>query len=478
MVTPTLIKKLRQHPVIKAVYQVAQQVESPIYLVGGTVRDLLMGILPEKDFDFVTQDNLVKVARLFSRIVSGSLIQWSSVPPHYRVIFYLNSNRTEVDFSDFQGDDLYQDLVNRDFTVNAMAIMTNELFQGESLKLYDPMGGEKDLQRKVIRITSPQSFDKDPLRILRAIRIAKARNLTIDSKTKEEIYRHKDRLFFSAVERIRSEFFKIISFSGARDSLKFLEELGLLSFLLPETEDLKNQNRGEPNGLSRWEHSLETVKWCEWVLDYPEKLFPEFQSNLKEHFSEEIEKGVERHSLLKLGGLLLECEKSIQKNNITRKITQRFKLGNQANRILRKLVKYHAQALRLFQQEKMNIRVYFRFFRDFGPEGLDMLVISWADFIANVPERFESSLDLKLRKLIYSLTNYYFKDYILTSPQPLLSGRDIIARFDLKEGKIIGDLLSQVAEAEAEGLISSRKEALLYIEKLIKKLEVFKTTHK
>ncbi len=468
VINSSLIKKLKQHPVINAVYQVSQKVNSPIYLVGGAVRDLLMGILPEKDFDFVTQNELVRVAHLFSKTVSGNLIQWSLEPPHFRVIFYLNNNRIEVDFSSFQGDNLYQDLLNRDFTINAMALMTDELFQEGEIKIYDPLKGEKDLQKRILSITSPLSFDKDPLRVLRAIRIAKARNLTIDKKTKVEIYRHKDRLPFSAAERIRNEFFKILSFSGTRDSLNLLEDLKLLSILLPETEEIKDQQK--PNNLSRWEHSLETVEWCEWALDHLGELFPKFKVDLKAHFSEEIEAGVERQSILKLGSLLHEYKNTFQgdRGNIGKEIARRFKLGKRSKRILENVISHHAQVLRIFQQEKINNRVYFRFFQDFDSEGLDLIVLSWADFIASFPERFGGPLDLKLRKLVNDLVSYYFKEYLVTNPQPLISGKEIIEYFGLKEGKIIGDLLSLVAKAEAEGLLLSRKEAVSYVEKLVK----------
>jgi len=78
---------------------------------------------------------------------------------------------------------------------------------------------------------------------------------------------------------------------------------------------------------------------------------------------------------------------------------------------------------------------------------------------------------LEVRGLINRLANYYVNEYISTTPLPLISGSDIIQRFGLKEGKIIGILLDQVAMAEAESILSSRKEALLYIEKLIKRHE-------
>src|SRR5512136_1277514 len=118
----TAIKILKKHPVMKSIFRVSQEVGTPIYLVGGAVRDLLMGIAPEKDFDFVMGHNLVKSARLFSRIFEGNFFPLSSDPPNYRVVLFHTNQRIEVDFSGFRGDDLSHDLTNRDFTVNAIAI--------------------------------------------------------------------------------------------------------------------------------------------------------------------------------------------------------------------------------------------------------------------------------------------------------------------------------------------------------------------
>lgn len=480
----TLTQKLKQDPLVKAVYHISQQVETPIYMVGGAIRDLLMGILSEKDFDFVMKNNLETVAHLFAKMASGHLIRWSANPVNYRVVFYRNNNLTKVDFSGFRGNDIYQDLANRDFTVNAIALMVNELFQEKELNLYDPMGGSEDLRGRSLRVVSPHAFDHDPLRMLRAVRIAKARSFTIEANTKEKIRHQKKHLFSVSAERIRSELFKIISLPDAQDSLKLLDDLGLLALLLPETEILKMQKEGAPLNVPLWDHSLETVKWCEWALDYLEELFPNLQGSLKAHFLEEIEAEVHRGGLLKLAGLLHHCEKLGEKmeihpkldvhvlkaknGNIVAKVAKRFKLGRKATTILSTVIENYPRIAHLSQIKSAADRVYFRYFRDLGSEGLEVLILSWADVVSRGPGIFCSPLEINLRTLINSVAHYYFETFTVTSPQPLISGRDIIEQFGLKEGKVIGGLLNQVARAESEGLLSSSREALTYIEKLIK----------
>ena len=465
---PTSFKILTGHPVMKAIYRVSQEVETPIYLVGGAVRDLLMGILPEKDFDFVMRDNLIQSARLFSRISFGSFFPLSSDPPNYRVVLLHDDQRVEVDFSGFRGDDLCQDLSNRDFTVNAIALEVNALFQEEEIKLYDPLGGANDLQRKMLRLASPRSFDHDPLRILRAVRIAKERGLNIEAQTREAMCRQKNRLFSVSVERVRSEFFKILSFSDAKKSLSLLDELGLLSLLIPTTEVLEENAFGSPAHWPLEDYSLEVVSWCEWVLEHFGEFFPQSHDYVKTHFKEMVEEDVDRRSLLKFGGLLYNRGKTFsnkRKNVLLEEIIRNFKLGKRAGKILRKMLESYNKRPYPWEMEKPNPRVFFRFFQDMGSEGLEVILLWWADYVSRFPEKLEHQEDIVFRDSINCLVNYYFKEHPIT--KPLLSGRDVIEKFGLKEGKVVGDLLNQVARAEAQGLLCSPEKAFLYVENLL-----------
>ena len=468
MVLSTACKILKKHPVLKSIYRVSQEVGTPIYLVGGAVRDLLMGIAPEKDFDFVMGNNLVKSVRLFSRIFEGNFFLLSSDPPNYRVVLLHTNQRVEVDFSGFRGDDLCHDLTKRDFTVNAIAIDVGDLYREGGIKLYDPLGGEHDLQTKVLRLASPCAFDQDPLRILRAVRIAKERNLHIDTETREAIYQQRNRLCSVSAERIRSEFFKILSFSEAPESLKLLDELGLLSILIPETAVLKGKSLESPSGLSLWQHPLKVVSWCEWSLVNLEKIFPHFPEYIKSYLEEELEEDVDRKTLLKLAGFLHdrgEVFPGAKAMTVADNIARRLKLGKRTGRTLRKMVKYYNQVLSLRKMEKPSSRVFFQFFQNVDSEGLAVLLLAWAEYIACAPEKFTRPEDIALRNFLGDLANFYVNEYPLI--KPLLSGQEIIERFGLQEGKVVGELLNQVAHAEAQGLLASSREAVLFVEDIL-----------
>lgn len=478
-----LAAKLTHSPIMRDIFQISRDMQIPIYLVGGAVRDLLLGIPPEKDFDFVTPDNPGEVARHFSRLVSGHLITWKTGPPNYRVIFYRNRNRIEVDFSGFRGPTITDDLINRDFTVNAIALAVDDVFRTPTPRLLDPSGGRGDLLRRTLRITSPRAFDDDPLRILRAFRISRARNLVIDTATKEEMLRKKEQLRSVAPERIRSEFFTLLGFPSAEGTVADLDRVGILSLLLPEAESMQKQLVADGHGLAPWEHALDTLRRCEEVVNDPGIIFPDCNDVLQAHFSEEIEAAVDRRSLIKLAALLHDyppfspaahggpvparTAHHSQRLHALKMMAARFKLGKKTTGILRTLFTQYAGGFRLLAMGEAPHRAYFQFFRQAGADGPDALVLFWADVVSRYSDGLHGSLDEKARRLTNRLAVYYFTEYRRQSPRPLVSGREIMERFGLKEGAIIGTLLEDVARAEADGLICMPEEAILRIEALL-----------
>lgn len=455
---------LKKHPVIQAIHQVSQRKQVPIYLVGGAVRDLLCQVPPEKDFDFVMERDLGEVTRLFARKISGSLFRLSADPPNYRVVCSCRSQRVEVDFSEFRGATLLEDLAHRDFTVNAIALGVDDLFRNDSPEFHDPLGGIEDLRAQVLRLASPHAFDQDPLRVLRAVRIAATRNLSLAPRTKDEIRRHCHRLTQVAVERIRSEFFKTMALSGAATQVRLLEEVGVLALLVPQTEALKARDTTE--GAA--DRLVQALSWGEWCMEHVDELFPHFAEGLRSHLAEEIELDVARHSLLKTALLLLACQETcLPEEGVGSELGQRLRLGKRAARILKNLMESSGQVQRLMAMQERGPRICYRFFRDLGPEGLDALIVTWALVMASSPQKVGGEAETRLRNLMTSLIAYYFEDYVVRTPRPLLSGKDLMQRFGLRQGKTVGWLLAQLARAESEGRVSDRNDAFREAARLI-----------
>ena len=177
---------------------------------------------------------------------------------------------------------------------------------------------------------------------------------------------------------------------------------------------------------------------------------------------------MDRKSLLKLAGLFHargEVFPGAKAMTVADNIARRLKLGKRTGRTLRKMVKYYNQVLSLRKMEKPPSRVFFQFFQNVDPEGLAVLLLAWAEYIACAPERFTRPEDIALRNFLADLVHYYVNEYPLI--KPLLSGQEIIERFGLQEGKVVGELLNQVARAEAQGLLASSREAVLFVEDLL-----------
>jgi len=229
------------------------------FFVGGCVRDLLRGKVPE-DYDIVTSARPEQVMSIFPRTypvgVSFGVILVSESDLLYEVATY----RKEAEYEDGRHPSQVsfatarEDVYRRDFTVNGL------LMDPETGEIVDYVGGVADIERRVIRtIGNPEErFAEDHLRMLRAIRFAANLGFVIDGETLEAIKRHSADIARVSTERIREELTRILTGAGPRQGLEWLQATGLLSQLLPEIEALRGVSqppRFHPEG-DVWEHTL------------------------------------------------------------------------------------------------------------------------------------------------------------------------------------------------------------------------------
>lgn len=231
-----------------------EAVVDPAFLVGGSVRDLLMG-RPCEDYDFATSrtpDEVEAAVRAAGRRpylvgkrfgtvgfkVGGHMVEVTT----FRAETYPDSSRRPlVRYL----DDLGEDLARRDFTVNAIAL------HGETL--VDPFGGQADIAARVVRAVgdATERFDEDPLRMLRAARFASQLGFAVEAATRVAAREHGARILSVASERRAAELDKLLVGAAAADGLRVLRETGLLRYLLPELQPMTD------GGL--WETTLDAV---------------------------------------------------------------------------------------------------------------------------------------------------------------------------------------------------------------------------
>ncbi len=212
-----------------------------VYLVGGAVRDILLG-RPVRDYDFCAEGLVRPIGKSVANELNGAYYVLDDEREMVRVVINVGeSNAYDVDIALLSGDRIEDDLRERDFTINAIAI---EL--GTTSRLIDPLNGLFDLRTKTLRMCSPDSLRNDPLRALRAIRMSLEFEMTMDSELLGEMFFISGSLNQSSYERHRDELFKIIKLGRNRIMTRLLRKYDFLNFLFPGclTEDWDTRING------------------------------------------------------------------------------------------------------------------------------------------------------------------------------------------------------------------------------------------
>ena len=469
------------------------------YLVGGCMRDWLLG-RSSHDIDFAVAGDAVKLARQVADRMGGAFVLLDEERCTGRVVTRgEDGQRLFIDFARLQGGDVIIDLSKRDFTVNAIAVA---MADAESLShIIDPYDGQRDVQLGLVRAVSETAFQDDPLRTLRAVRIAAEMEASIERGT-EELLRRAVRLITNvSAERVRDELAKILALPGAAQNLRYLDELGLLTAIIPELETLKGIEQSEPHYLDVFEHSLEAVRRLEQVIEALEGhdgeeaadsalslvplLLSPFSRQLIAHLSQPISDDRSRLTVLKLVALLHDLGKPATKSfddeggihfyghegegaEVVGVILRRLRFGGNEVSLAKTIVANHMRPCLLADQEVVTRRAVYRFFRDTGDAGVDTLLLYLADHLATWGPNLRMARWHKRAEFVASmLADYYERNQKVISPPKLISGHDLMEEFGLEEGPRIGELLEAVREAQAEGEVGTREEALALVEGLL-----------
>ena len=476
------------------------------FLVGGSLRDLLLG-RETKDFDLVPETDAERFARNFASEVGGSFVLLDEKNKIYRVVKQKIPRKKDkqifnLDFSQMRGRKIKEDLLLRDFTIDAMAVRLDEMKGKPGIlrrpkllykSIVDPCGGIADLKKKIVRRTSDKIFDDDPLRLLRGYRLAATLKFAIEKRTEEQIKRKVNLIKKVARERIRDELCKILSVPQSHRYLQRLYRIGLLDRIVPEIKIMKKSPENYYHREGLWGHSLETLKSLEEILANLDKLFPRMCGKITAHLEEKIPGEVERKSLLKWAAIFHDIgkPKTVMREegrvrffgheeagtSLVMEIMQRLKFSNRAIKIVQKTVEHHMRPGNLSEVPQLTDRAIHRFFRDLSEEGVDTLLLSLADrysYRKISPERNKNlAIEISRKSLrkheetVRKMLNkyYYHKERIL--PEPLVRGDEIMESFNLPQGPLIGRLLKRVGEAQAGGKLENREEALQFLKKIL-----------
>lgn len=475
-----IIRRIKDDPFIRAVFDAVDSTGVEAYLVGGALRNLILSRPLGFDYDFVLDGKVGDVANLLGRRLKGSPFLLDKAHGSYRISIKRDGGMFNIDLSSYNGEDILEDLNNRDFTINAMAVDINTLFRNTDVDLIDIFSGQADAENKIIREVKPGVFDDDPLRLLRAVRLAAQYGLIIDKTTERHIKTKAALLTASSWERIRDEFFFILDCPQSVNYLKWLYELSLLHEIIPEISGWNDL----AGGYNLAYHAFKTLEEGEWLINNLQAFVPEFAGNIDNSFQMLIG-NVSKKGLFKLALFIHDAGKpetikqegeiirfighDVEGEVICKRIGRRLKLSRNAAGFISKLVRNHHRVFNLASLERLTDRSKAHMFRVMGEghagdsDGIFLLFLSLADARAT-----RGGDDPELASFIKGLVDFYYKIYAVKRPRPILNGNEIMDIFNIPEGVAVGRLLRKLAEAEGDGIIKNKRDAVQFIQGLMK----------
>ena len=449
--------------------------DADAYLVGGLVRDQLLGRAVKRDIDLAIDGDASGLARLFADQNGGALYLMDAEHDVARVIL----GDTYIDFAALRGD-VRSDLATRDFTINAMARQIG------SEELLDPFHGQHDLREKQIRAVSQTVFRDDPVRLLRALRLSGELGFVLEPHTEDWVRGDAALLAFASMERARDEFCKILAQPESVTRLRQADDLGLLAALLPEVNALKNVTQSPPHHFDVFEHTLhaldELVKLQ--AHSYSEVANGEFLSVLQTHFEQQVSAERTRGTLLRCAVLLHDVGKPITRSvgpegaihfyeheargaEMCDAVMRRLRFSNDEIDIVTRVLRYHLRPAQLARGEPLTNRAAYRYFRDAGDTGIDTCVLALADWRGKaVP--VDQEMDAAQRATNALLLDRYFRaQETVIDPPSLVDGRVLMKELKIAAGPRVGELLEAIREAQVEGEIKTRDDALALAQKML-----------
>jgi len=458
------------------------------YLVGGFVRDTMMDRVTD-DIDIAVAADALEVASDMANALGGRYVPLDKENGVGRVVIYDNAgNKWEIDFATLHGD-IQEDLARRDFTIDAMAVELNgEIGTHINIDdIIDPFRGQDDLEVSIVRAVSKDSFKDDPVRLLRGIRLAAELGFTIEGDTQELIQSGSRLITDVAGERVREELLRLLAAAGAGNWLEYLDESGLLTALIPEMAPAKGVDQPKVHVWDVFDHSIQTVRAVEFIfrendLDYAGKEILEavpWSEDLGRHFDTEISSGSTRRALLKLAALLHDIAKPKTKAidetgrarflghpqdgaEMAAVIMERLRFSTREIKLVELLIKYHLRPTQMSHEDLPSQRAIYRYFRDTGDTGIDILFLSLADHLATRGVELDIMQWREHCRMVEYVLNKHSGEESLTAPLKLIDGHDIMQTFGMSQGPKVGQLLEAVKEARAAGEINSRQQAIDY----------------
>ena len=439
-----------------------------IYLVGGSVRDMLLG-RQTYDNDIIVVDEDARIfAQNLAKTLDAVYIPLDEENKIYRLV--MKDKVNYIDITNPIEDSLEKDLARRDFTINAIAL---NLKNGE---IIDITGGKSDLDRRIIRMIKPENFDDDSLRLLRAFRFESVLGFDIEPETLKAIKVRAELISKPAVERINCEILKLFEGDNTVKALISMDDAGLLELIFPPVVDVKKVSPNTHHHLDLFHHSLEVVNQIQQLYDFSVDV-------VREHLNAHDFGGASRLGHLKLAGFLHDIGKfqtwTIEEGGRHRFIKHDDTGAKMADSLLKKMhfskkqIEYITKMIRLhiypssvIQAPNLSEKHYMRYIRKMENDVIDNILLAKADRLSALgPAITDEILSDNLNGLDKMLAYYLsIKDSLKPLPK-LLDGKEIMEILNIKPSPRLGEIVDALKEAQISGDVNTKEDAVNFVRK-------------
>lgn len=461
--------------------------DNKIFMVGGMVRDILMN-RPVHDIDLSFCGNVRDFAKRVADDLGASFFMLHVKFQTARIIYRSQSGKKRwIDIVATRENSILEDLEFRDFTVNAIAIDLQD-----RIKIIDPLNGAMDLHKKLLQMCKPDSIENDPVRILRAIRLAVQFNWKISSTTINAMKSSAPKLMDVSAERKRDELYRIFDLPNSYTAIRILAHLNLLEYCFPgftsgtnlESNFILDHGIATIQKFSQFDQLIVGAYSPEGAMDFHQgelvMSLGRFRDPLAVYFQSSIHQDRSLKSLVISSFLYYAIIQNSPKNQNDQNMV------NQKPEKLDKLVERAAKELVLSSSEKkwmydfyagldmfksiilqglnLNPKLSFLFFNRSRLSGVAACLISLAhnlvrdEFTLNETDWLKS---LELSRYLLDAYFYHYDEWI--NPPTFINGHDVMKILNIHDGKKIGMWINQIKIETINGKIKNHKDATEFL---------------
>jgi poly(A) polymerase len=446
-----------------------------VWIAGGAVRDAALG-RDVVDLDLAVAGDPAATAKAIAREGGGHSFELSAEFATWRAVAADSS--WQIDLTALRGGTIEADLAERDFTIGAVAV---PLDGGEPI---DPHGGLADLDRRILRVVGERSFAADPLRLLRAARLAAGLELELDATTAALARSEAAHASEAAGERLLVELRQLIGGADPLRGLRLLDELGLTAVVLPELEALRGVEQGPNHHLDVYGHTIAVLERT-LEVEAELKLFGgERAAELESLLAEPLADEVSRATALRFGALLHDIGKPATRTEkdgfvtflghdrdgaeIVGALCGRLRASRVLTRHLQDLALHHLRLGFMVREAPLPPRRVHEYLRATDPVGVDVTLLTVADRLSargSGPLASEEAIEAHLalaREMLAAALDWRRQG----PPQPLVRGDELAIELKIPQGPELGEMLAELEAAQYAGEISTWVEAVEHARRL------------